>query len=73
MKRQSSRIIDENIDQNDDTIGSLVRELEKYRFGEEEESFEKHIKQCEKQGGAMFLRNETSVFSMDEETVFEII
>jgi hypothetical protein len=61
------------MEQNDDTISSLMRELEKYRFGEEEESFEKHMKKCEKQGAAMFLRNEASVFGMDEETVFEII
>jgi uncharacterized protein YoxC len=42
-KRSSSRIIDENINQNDDTITSLVNELEKYKFEEEEENFEQHI------------------------------
>ena len=70
-RRSSSRIIDENINHNDDTITSLVNELEKYKFDEEEENFEQHIIKCEHE--KPIFRVESNHLGMDEETVFEII
>lgn len=70
-RRSSSRIIDENINHNDDTITSLVNELEKYKFDEEEENFEQHIIKCEHE--KPIFGADSSNFGMEEETVFEII
>lgn len=63
--------MDENINHNDDTITSLVNELEKYKFDEEEENFEKHIIKQEHE--RPIFRAEANHLGMDEETVFEII
>jgi hypothetical protein len=70
-KRLSSRILDENVSQNDDTITSLVNELEKYKFDEEEDNFERHIIKHESE--KPIFRGEANNSGMDEETVFEII
>ena len=48
-----------------------MNELEKYKFDEEEETFERHIIKYE--GDKHIFRGEENNSGMDEETVFEII
>lgn len=70
-RRSSSKIINENINHNDDTITSLVNELEKYKFDDEEENFDKHISKYEQE--KPIFRADSNHLGMDEETVLEII
>lgn len=75
-RSELSRIIDENIDRNDDSmINSLVHELEKYHFDEEEVKFERHMTSFEKERQRCTQMNRVpqNGFNMDEESIFEII